>query len=101
MGIVRGDEYRLGHEGAGRIRRVGAQTDGYQISDRVVVLSIASFANRIQVPVQLVHRIPDTMSFEDAASIPLVYATAVYSLLDVANLQTDQVRTSRYAFYSY
>ncbi|KAL2703944.1 Highly reducing polyketide synthase ClaI [Penicillium crustosum] len=90
MGIVHGDEYRLGHEGSGRIQRVGSQTAGYQVGDRVAVFSIGSFANRIQVSTELIHHIPDNMSFEDAATLPLVYSTALYSLLDVANLQANQ-----------
>jgi NADPH:quinone reductase-like Zn-dependent oxidoreductase len=64
MGIVPENEYLLGLEGAGVVRRVGKGAGSYKIGDRVAVLRNGTFANRIQVPVERTHHIPDTLSFE-------------------------------------
>lgn len=92
MGIVPENEYLLGIEGAGIVRRVGDSDDAqqYKIGDRVAVLKNGTFANRIQVPVQRVHRIPDSLSFEDAATIPTVYLTSIYSLFNMGGLKKGQ-----------
>lgn len=37
---------------------------------------------------------PDTMTFEDAASMPVVYSTAIYCLLDAARLAEGMVSTT-------
>lgn len=36
-------------------------------------------------------KIPDSLSFEEAATIPVVYTTAIASLMDLARLSKDQV----------
>ena len=64
MGIVPENEYILGHEGAGVVRRVGESVSDYRVGDRVAVLKTGTFANRIQSPVERVHHIPSSMSFE-------------------------------------
>jgi NADPH:quinone reductase-like Zn-dependent oxidoreductase len=64
MGTVSGNEYMLGEEAAGVIRRIGSNVDAYKIGDRVAVLASGCLANRIQVPVKKAHPIPPTLSFE-------------------------------------
>ncbi|KAI1083471.1 PKSKA1 [Whalleya microplaca] len=90
MGIVPGDETALGHEAAGVITKVtpGVAVSGFDlhIGQRVVVFSKGAFANRVQVSPSRVHRIPDSMSFEEAATLSVAYLTSIHSLFDVANL---------------
>ena len=64
MGIVPENQYRLGFEGAGVIRRLGKSVHSYTIGDRVLVDSKGCFANRVQAPVEAIHLLPDSMSFE-------------------------------------
>lgn len=64
MGIVPENEYLLGLEGAGYVRRVGKNADNYKVGDRVAVLRNGTFANRIQVPIERTHLLPDFLSFE-------------------------------------
>lgn len=92
MGIVPENEYLLGLEGAGIVRRVGDSDDAqhYKVGDRVAVLRKGTIANRIQVPVELIHRIPNSLSFEDAATIPVVYLTSIYSLFNIGGLRKGQ-----------
>lgn len=92
MGIVPENEYMMGFECAGTIRRVGAATASrFRPGDRVVAHTNGSYANRVQCAADRVHVIPESMSFEDAATIPVVYATVVYSLLHLAHLRKGQV----------
>ena len=64
IGIVPEDQYRLGQEGAGIVRRVGKAASPYKVGDRVLVDRRGCFANRVQAPVEGVHLLPDSMSFE-------------------------------------
>ncbi|MCJ1439395.1 hypothetical protein MMC27_008789 [Xylographa pallens] len=90
MGIVPENEHLLGLEGAGIIRRIGKGVSTYKIGDRVAILRNGTFANRLEVPLERTHHIPNSMSFEDAATIPLVYLTSMYSLFNLANIQRGQ-----------
>jgi NADPH:quinone reductase-like Zn-dependent oxidoreductase len=93
MGIVPENEFTLGCECAGTIRRLGEGVTGLQVGDRVAVLNKGTYANRIRVPAGKTHIIPAWLSFEDAATIPVVYTTALYSLFHLGNLKEGQVRT--------
>lgn len=91
MGIVPENEYMLGFECSGTVRRVGAgAASRFRPGDRVVAHTNGSYANRVQTSADRVHAIPDTMSFEDAATIPVVYVTVVYSLFHLAHLREGQ-----------
>lgn len=91
MGIVPENEHTIGCECAGIVKRVGAGLDNFHVGDRVCVMSKGTYANRVRVPAGRVHSIPPWMSFEEAATIPLVYMTSFYSLFHLGNLQEGQV----------
>ncbi|KAH0436371.1 polyketide synthase [Colletotrichum camelliae] len=90
MGIVPENEYTIGYEAVGIVKRLGPGVTKFQEGDRVCFLNGGSYANRLQVPIGRAHVIPDWMSFEDAATIPSVYLCSIYSLFDVANLKEGQ-----------
>lgn len=90
MGIVPEDESRLGCECAGVVTRTGSGATTFAVGDRVCALAQGSYANRLQVSSQRAHAIPKDMNFQDAATIPLVFATSVYALFHVANLKQGQ-----------
>jgi NADPH:quinone reductase-like Zn-dependent oxidoreductase len=93
MGIVPENNHLLGLEGAGLIRRVGAKLNTpFQVGQRVLVFEKGTFANRIIATTERTIAIPECLSYEDAATLPSVYLTALYSLFDLANLrQGDRV----------
>lgn len=64
MGIVPENEFTLGYEGAGIVKRIGTGVENFKIGDRVCFLNNGSYANRLQVPVGRVHVIPNSMTFE-------------------------------------
>lgn len=90
QGVVPENEHELGLEGAGVVIRVGSNSGEFKVGDRVAMVIRPTFANKIQCPVQYTHRIPDWLSFEDAATIPLVYLTSIYCLFNTGNLQRGQ-----------
>lgn len=91
LGIVPENQYLLGLEGAGVIHRVGRQAlASFHVGQRVLVYRRGSFGNKVQCPVEGVHPIPDWMSFEEAATLPVVYLAVIYGLFDLANIQRGQ-----------
>ncbi|RFU79325.1 polyketide synthase [Trichoderma arundinaceum] len=78
-------------ESAGIITAVGDNFKlQYNLGDRVAAMFGTPYASRTRTSGHLIHRIPDRLSFINAASIPLTFATAYYSLFDCANLQQGQ-----------
>ncbi|KAK4215364.1 hypothetical protein QBC37DRAFT_459225 [Rhypophila decipiens] len=90
MGIVPEDEHMIGCECAGVVRRVGPGVKGFKVGDRVVAQINGTYVNHLQVVTDRVYHIPESLSFVDAATIPLVYLTAIYSLYHLGNLQEGQ-----------
>ncbi|KAK1962030.1 beta-ketoacyl synthase domain-containing protein [Colletotrichum sublineola] len=83
----------LGYEGAGIVTHVGAEVTGIEVGDRVIAIWNGDnncLQTRTRVPQDLVAKIPDSMSFEEAASIPVVFVTAYFCLCEVARLKADE-----------
>lgn len=72
------------------VTRVSPGIDSFKVGQRVVVFVKGCFANRIQARPGFVHGIPDSMSFEEAATLPGVYMTSIYGLFDLAKLRKGQ-----------
>lgn len=79
----------LGFECAGVITRVGsvAASKGLKVGDRVASLLRGHFANVVRTEWSNAVQIPDSMSFEHAASVPMAFATAWISLFDIGHLK--------------
>lgn len=91
LGIVTSnDPFILGGEAAGIVTRIGSGVDKFTPGQRVVAMFPGSFGNRIQVPWQVAHAIPDTLSFDEAATLPVAFLTAMHGLFDLGNLQRGQ-----------
>lgn len=94
VGIVPDNEHLLGGEGAGIITRVAPDVTGFKPGQRVAFFQKGSFANRIITTTQRVYPIPDSMSFEEASTIPCVFMASMYGLYRLAHLQKgDRVLT--------
>ncbi len=93
MAIVPVDN-TFGYEASGVIRRVGPGVQHLRVGDRVMALAGGTFATSVKTTELLCVKIPDSLGFDDAATIPIVYTTAAYSLFDIGGLRKGQVRTS-------
>lgn len=82
---------RMVGECAGVITAVGSDIqDRFSVGERVCAFAATPYASRARVRGTDVHRIPMLMDFPTAASIPVVFGTAYYSLINVARLQKGQ-----------
>ncbi|KAI0473335.1 putative polyketide synthase [Xylariaceae sp. FL0804] len=91
MGIVPENEHTIGCECAGYVKRIApGLATSLKVGQRVAAMRSGTYVNRVQCPHERVHVIPDAMSFEDAATIPLVYLTAIYSLYYLGSLREGQ-----------
>ena len=78
-------------ETAGILTGVGVNfRPQYKVGDRVTAMLGMPYASRARTDGHLIHRIPDGMSFTEAASIPLAFGTAYYGLIHCANLEQGQ-----------
>lgn len=84
----------LGHDVAGTVLQVGAKIKGFSVGDEVYArpgdMRIGAFAERIAIKQDALARKPETLTMEEAASLPLVGLTAWQALVGVARLQPGQ-----------
>ena len=82
----------MGFECGGIVTRLGPNaTHEFKVGDRVCALTTRGhWASFIRIPWTGIARIPDDMSFEVAASIPMVFVTAYYSLIETGRLEKGE-----------
>ncbi|GAA3527791.1 NADP-dependent oxidoreductase [Aeromicrobium panaciterrae] len=84
----------LGHDVSGVITEVGADVQNFKVGDEVYSrprdLRIGTFAEFIAIHEDDVALKPSTLSFEEAAAVPLVALAAWQTLVELAQLQPGQ-----------
>ncbi|KAI5918543.1 hypothetical protein F4810DRAFT_691444 [Camillea tinctor] len=90
MGIIPDDEYNLGVECAGVVRRVGPGVNKFKAGDRVCMLHLGTYANRVRVAADRCYIIPPTMTFAEAATVPSVYLCSLHAMYHLGGLQEGQ-----------
>ncbi|WP_413160471.1 SDR family NAD(P)-dependent oxidoreductase [Capilliphycus salinus ALCB114379] len=86
LGLYPGDAGLLGCECAGEIIRIGNEVKGLNIGDKVIAIAAGSFSQFVTVNAAIVAKIPDRLSFEEAATIPVTFLTAYYTLHHIAKI---------------
>lgn len=86
------DENRYMHDAAGVITRLDpeAEANGLKVGDRVMGALEGRFATHPRTHWTSVARVPDDMSWEQAAAIPCIFLTSYLCLFDVAHLQPGE-----------
>ncbi|KAL7953011.1 putative polyketide synthase [Trichoderma compactum] len=75
-------------EGCGMILEVGdASQSSFSVGDRVSFFSPDGLATVSNVDVRHTVKVPENVSGEIAAAVPLAYSTALYALRDIARIQ--------------
>lgn len=95
LGILNHNPAEMGFEGSGIVRAVGSGVQRLSVGDRVLYMGSGCFSTYLTMQETLCIKIDDTMSFEQAAVLPGVYATALMALVDKGNLQQGQVSQIR------
>lgn len=80
----------LGVECSGTVSRVGSKVDSLNVDDRVCAMSLGAYGTYTRCPATSAALIPKEMSFESAASIPVVYSTAYYGIMDLARIEPGE-----------
>jgi NADPH:quinone reductase-like Zn-dependent oxidoreductase len=78
----------VGYEGAGVVDALGAGVSGPPVGSRVIYMSLfRGHADVVCVPQEQVTLMPEAMSFEHAAALPVTYLTAFHMLFEIARLR--------------
>lgn len=86
-----GDSELMGLEIAGEVIAVGDQVRGFAAGDRVMgVVGGGGYAEIARIDHRMAMRIPDAMSYVDAAAIPEAFVTAHEALFHLAGLRAGE-----------
>ncbi|KAG6007018.1 Type I Iterative PKS [Claviceps lovelessii] len=80
----------IGIECSGTVARVGSAVSSLVIGDRVCAMPLGAYRTFARCPATSAAKIPDGMSMEVAASVPLAYCTAYYGLVEIARLEAGE-----------
>ena len=86
----KGGSKPAGMEGAGQIVQLGSDAGAWQVGDRVMGRCPGAFAEYALMDVREIMRVPDPLSFEQAASIPLTFLVTYDLLVLQGHLQAGQ-----------
>ncbi len=87
LGMYPGDAGLLGVEGAGVVLEVGPDVTGLRAGDRVMGMFTGAFGPVAVADQRLMTRVPAGWTFAEAATVPVVFLTAYYGLVDLAELR--------------
>ncbi|KAF2875795.1 polyketide synthase [Massariosphaeria phaeospora] len=85
QGIIDGSD--LGGECSAVVTEVGPDVTDFAVGDRVFVMVPYCFSDRVLVSQQLVAKIPDNITAEEAATMPITYVTVIYGLRHLRRLE--------------
>jgi NADPH2:quinone reductase len=81
----------VGYQAAGTVREVGPAAKGFEVGQKVVAtMGYGSHAEVVSVPVGAAYAVPDRLSVEVAAGIPIEFATADDCLFEFGHLQQGE-----------
>ncbi|MCT9088922.1 amino acid adenylation domain-containing protein [Streptomyces sp. ASQP_92] len=80
----------FGLEFAGVVTEVGGSVDQLKVGDAVLGLARGSFASEVVTDARQVVRMPEHLTFEEAATIPMTFLTAWYGLHELGALRPGE-----------
>ena len=84
----------LGCGCAGVIESIGSDKHYIRPGDPCMALSGNAFSTLLNLDRRLCVKIPNSLSFENAAAMSLVFTTAIRGLVDIASIEKGQVRSN-------
>ena len=88
LGTEKAADLPFGGECAGVITRVGEGVSGYQVGDEVIAAQvIGSMASFVTVRAEFVVPKPESLTYEEAATIPTTFLTTYHGLHDLAQIK--------------
>ncbi|KAI3300122.1 hypothetical protein DTO002I6_845 [Penicillium roqueforti] len=80
----------IGIECSGVVSSVGSNVKNFKVGQRVMAMPEGCFSTYARCAATSATEIPADMSFEVAATVPVVFCTAYYSLFDLGHLQAGE-----------
>ncbi|MEE1757448.1 SDR family NAD(P)-dependent oxidoreductase [Streptomyces sp. SP18CS02] len=90
LGMYPGDPVPLGVEGAGVVLETGPGVTTVAPGDRVLGMIFGGIGTVAVTDHRMLAKVPDGWSFTQAASVPAVFLTAYYALVDLADLRPGE-----------
>jgi NADPH:quinone reductase-like Zn-dependent oxidoreductase len=94
LGLLRPKHQSLGVDVAGRVESLGHQVTGVQVGDEVfgnlLEHGYGGFAAYAAVPIDVLHRKPPSLSFAEAAAVPMSGVTALQGLNHHGRINSGQ-----------
>lgn len=81
----------FGYEAAGVVTSVASDVSTFKVGDRVIVSASGTLASSTAANHHLCAAMPDSMSFEEGATMSAVYCTAICGLINSAQLKQGEV----------
>jgi NADPH2:quinone reductase len=88
--VKTGPGHTPGGESCGRVAALGEGVTGIEVGQRVAYLGTGGLAEQVTHPAMGVFPVPDGVSAETAAAIPINYCTTLYALRDRAHLRAGE-----------
>jgi NADPH:quinone reductase-like Zn-dependent oxidoreductase len=80
----------IGADCSGIVTRIGTKIANFKPGDRVMTWKLGCHQTFVRSPGVMFQRIPDEMTYEEAASIPTIYCTSYRALYDCARLKRGE-----------
>ena len=94
LGMIRPKHQSLGVDIAGRVESLGHQVTEVQVGDEVfgnlLEHGYGGFAEYVAVPIDVLHRKPSSLSFAQAAAVPMSGVTALQGLNHHGSIDSSQ-----------
>ncbi|NEP05484.1 MAG: SDR family NAD(P)-dependent oxidoreductase, partial [Okeania sp. SIO4D6] len=87
LGITDVSQLNFGLECVGVIASVGENVSQWQVGDEVMAIVHNGFSSFVTTRADLIMAKPKNLSFTEAATLPLTFATAYYGLQNLAKIQ--------------
>lgn len=88
QGVVDGDD--LGCEASGTVIEVGPGVTRFSAGDRVFLVESYCFSNKVITSQDALAHVPENLTLEGAATMPLAFVTVIYGLLHRRHLRRDE-----------
>jgi acyl transferase domain-containing protein/D-arabinose 1-dehydrogenase-like Zn-dependent alcohol dehydrogenase/acyl carrier protein len=90
LGMYPGEAGLFGAEAAGVVSEIGPDVTSLAVGDPVMGMMFGGFGPTVVAEDRYLTRIPEGWTWERAASVPLVFLTAYYALVDLADVQPGE-----------
>lgn len=89
QGVFEARHVRLGFEAAGIVQAVGADVEDVVVGQAMIAMGEGLLANSVCIARSRLMAMPDGLTFEQAATLPTAFLTAMYGLEELARLSTE------------